>query len=34
MSRFGGSKPVIFKLIIGGSNMVRLAPNVISLFLT
>jgi hypothetical protein len=34
LSRFVGSEPVIFKPVIGGSNVVGLAPNLVSSFLT
>jgi hypothetical protein len=33
LSRFGGCKPVIFKLVIGGLNLVGLTPNLVILFL-
>jgi hypothetical protein len=32
LSRFDGFEPVIFKLVIGGSNVVGLAPNLVSSF--
>jgi hypothetical protein len=34
LSRFGGFEPVIFKPVIGGSNVVGLAPNLVSSFHT
>ena len=34
LSRFGGSELVIFKPVIGVSNVVGLAPNLVSSFLT
>ena len=34
LSRFGGAEPVIFKPVIGGSNVVGLVPNLVSSFLT
>jgi hypothetical protein len=32
--RFGGPEPVIFKPVIGGSNVVGLAPNLVGSFPT
>ena len=34
LSRFDGTKPVIFKLVISGSNMVEFTPNLVISFLT
>jgi len=34
MSRFAGCGPIFFKPVIGGSNVVALAPNLVSSFLT
>jgi hypothetical protein len=34
LSRFGGCKPICFKPVIGGSNVLGFAPNLVSLFYT
>jgi hypothetical protein len=34
LSRFLSSNRSVFKLVFGGSNMLGLAPNLVSLFLT